>query len=138
MQIAEVVRDVRPDVVPSTAPWGELQSQLTDVHAITGHLTRMAVRYCSDSLPQPDGYEPHHTKAIFYVPMMGMADTALMGGTGVVCDVWIDITPVVEKKIQSVNPIHWIVRRAIPWENTSQAGCFSCSPRCCLLPWRSS
>ena len=103
MQIAEVVREVRPDVVLTTAPWGEVQSQLTDVHAVTGHLTRMAARYCSDSLPQLDGHQPHHTKAIFYVPMMGMADTSNMAGTGVVCDVWVDITSVVKKKIQCID-----------------------------------
>ncbi|MAE62498.1 MAG: hypothetical protein CMJ49_14210 [Planctomycetaceae bacterium] len=103
MQIAEVVREVRPDVVLTHMPWGEQQSQLTDVHAVVGHMTRMAVRYCSDSLPQVDGHEPHHTKLIFYFPMLGMADTNFMFGTGNVCDVWLDITPVVDKKVEALD-----------------------------------
>ena len=104
-QIARVIRTVRPDVVLAHMPWGELQSQLTDVHAIAGHMSRMAVRYCADSLPQLDGHDPHHTKLVFYFPMMGMADTAFMGGTGVVSDIWIDITSVVAKKIHAIDQL---------------------------------
>ncbi len=104
-QIAEVVRQVRPDVVLAHLPWGESQIQLSDIHALAGHLSRMAIRYCSDSLPQLDGHEPHHTKLVFYFPMMGMADTAFMAGTGIVCDIWIDITSVVAKKLHAIDQL---------------------------------
>lgn len=102
-QIADVIRQVRPDVLLTSMPWGERASQATDVHAATGHMTRLAARYCSDSLPQIDGHEPHHTKCIFYYPMMGMADTTSMSSSGVVCDVWVDITPVIDKKVQVID-----------------------------------
>jgi LmbE family N-acetylglucosaminyl deacetylase len=101
--VAEVIREVRPDVILGHMPWGEFQTQLSDVHAVAGHLTRMAARYCSDSLAQIDGLEPHHTKAIFWFPMMGLADTAFRMGAGVVADIWIDITPVIEKKCHAID-----------------------------------
>jgi 4-oxalomesaconate hydratase len=102
-QIAEVIREVKPDIVLAHMPWGELQAPMIDVHAMLGQMTRMAVRYCSDSLPQIDGMEPHHTKGIYYFPMMGMSDTAFTMGSGIVCDIWIDITSVVEKKVQVID-----------------------------------
>jgi len=102
-QIAQIIRQVRPDVILGHMLWGEFQSQMTDVHAIAGHMTRMAARYCSDSMPQIDGHEPHHTKAMFWFPMMGMADMAFRMGTGPVCDVWIDITSVIEIKCQAID-----------------------------------
>lgn len=102
-EIAQVIRKIKPDVILGHMPWGEFQSQLTDVHAIAGHMTRMAARYCSDSLPQIDGLEPHHTKAIFWFPMMGASDTAFRMGTGIVCDIWIDITTVIEKKCNAID-----------------------------------
>lgn len=102
-QIADVIRDVKPDIVLTHIPWGEMQTAMIDVHAMLGQMTRMAVRYCCDSLPQIDGMEPHHVKSIYYFPMMGMADTPFNLGTGVVCDVWIDITSVVDKKVQAID-----------------------------------
>jgi LmbE family N-acetylglucosaminyl deacetylase len=101
-QIATVIRAVKPDILLTHIPWGEMQTQAIDVHAALGQMTRMAARYCSDSLPQIDGMAPHHVKGIYYFPMMGMADTAFNLGYGTVCDIWVDITPVVEKKIHAI------------------------------------
>ena len=102
--IADVVYQVKPDVALTHMPV-ETRMQMNDIHAITGQLTRLAVRYCSDSLPQIDGREPHHTKMTFYQAMWGMADTAFMLGHGIVCDTWVDITPVVEKKIRAIDQL---------------------------------
>ena len=49
------------------------------------------------------GYRVHHTKAIFYFPEIGMADTQSLFGAGIVCDVWVDIASVVEKKIRAID-----------------------------------
>jgi len=101
-QIAEVIREVKPDILLTHIPWGELQTPQIDVHASVGQMARMAARYCSDSLPQIDGHNPHHVKGIYYFPMMGMADTAFNLGNGTVCDIWIDITSVVQKKVHVI------------------------------------
>ena len=52
---------------------------------------------------QIDGHESHHTKTLFYFPDIGMADTKIMFGEEIVCDVWVDITSVIDKKIQAMN-----------------------------------
>jgi LmbE family N-acetylglucosaminyl deacetylase len=100
--VAEVIRAVRPDVVLTHIP---KQNEIpgSDVHAMVGQIVTLACRTCGDSMPQIDGHEPHHVKVIFYFPDIGMADTAHAFGSGIVCNVWIDITPVVEKKIQAID-----------------------------------
>ena len=102
--IAAIIHQVRPDVVCTHMPM-QNQIPMSDVHAVVGHLVRLACRYCSDSMPQLDGHEPHHTKAIFYFPDIGMADTQSMFGAGIVCDIWVDITRVVEKKIHAIDQL---------------------------------
>ena len=101
-QMAEAIYELRPEVVLTHMPL-ELIPQMNDVHAVAGQLTRLAIRYCSDSLPQIDGREPHHTKLLFYYPMGGVSDTSFMLGHGIVCDTWVDITPVIEKKIRAMD-----------------------------------
>ena len=100
--IADVIFDVCPDVILTHIP-KQNQIPTSDIHAVVGQLVRLAQRYCSDAMPQIDGHEPHHTKLIFYFPDCGMADTKIMFGEGIVCNVWVDITPVVEKKIHAMD-----------------------------------
>lgn len=102
--IAQVIRNVRPDVVCTHRP---IQNQIPtcDIHAVAGQLVRLACRHCSDSMLQIDGHEAHHTKTIYYFPDVGMADTTSMFGSGIVCDVWVDITPVIQKKIHAMDQL---------------------------------
>ena len=100
--IAEVIFDVRPDVILTHIP-KQNQIPTSDIHAVVGQLVRLAGRYCSDAQPQIDGHEPHHTKLIFYFPDIGMADAKITFADGIVCDLWVDITPVVAKKIHAMD-----------------------------------
>ena len=100
--IADVIFDVRPDVILTHIPKQD-QIPTSDIHAVVGQLVGRAQNYCSDSMPQLDGHQPHHTKLIFYFPDTGMADSKLSFGEGIVCDVWVDITPVIEKKIHAID-----------------------------------
>ncbi len=101
-QIIEVIYQIRPDVVLTHIP-KQNQIPTSDIHTVAGQLVRLAVRYCSDSMSQIDGHEPHHTKLTFYFPDIGMADTSSGFGEGLVCDVWVDISSVIEKKIHAMD-----------------------------------
>ena len=100
--IADVIFDVRPDVILTHIP-KQNQIPTSDIHAVVGQLVRLATQYCNDALPQTDGHEAHHTKLTFYFPDIGMADARSMLCEGIVCDMWVDITPVVEKKIHAMD-----------------------------------
>ena len=70
---------------------------------MVGQLVRLVQRHCSDVQPQIDGHQPHHTKLIFYFSDIGMADTKISFGEGIVCNVWVDISPVIAKKIHAMD-----------------------------------
>ena len=101
-RVADVIRQVKPDVILTHMP---KQSELAhlNIHSIVGQIVTMAMHVCMASLPQLDGHEPHHTKLIYYFPDTGMTDAAENFAPGIVCDVWVDITSVIDIKVKAID-----------------------------------
>jgi LmbE family N-acetylglucosaminyl deacetylase len=103
-QLADVILRVRPDVLITHLPINRQAPQ--DAHTVVGHATLRAMAVAATRIRQIDGVAAHHVKEVFYMPMGGeIADSRDMLCEGIVCDVWIDITPVVARKVQAMDQI---------------------------------
>jgi len=103
-QLADLILDVRPDMVlthlPHHAHGGEL-----DPHSAVGAGTFRAGQLANSRIRQIDGRPLHWVREWMYFPQGDLADSRDLLNPGIVADVWIDITPVVARKIQAMDQI---------------------------------
>lgn len=103
-QLRDIILRVRPDIVITHLPMA--RQAPTDPHTIISQLTVRAIATAGTRIRQVDGMAAHHVKEIFYLPMGGeIADSRQFFGEGIVCDVWIDTTSVIHRKVQAVDQI---------------------------------
>ena len=103
-EICEILLRVRPDIVISHLPTG--MGDVEDDHPVVGQIAASAVRMAANRVPQFDGIEPHRVKQMFFSFAGGeeLNSRNVFGG-GIVPDVWIDTTPVIEKKVHAIDQL---------------------------------
>ena len=103
-ELAGVILRVKPDLILAHLPHnnnGDL-----DPHATVGRLVVWARNKASTRIRQVDGIAAHHAKEIMFFAMGGeIADSRDLLSGGIVCDVWVDITPVIARKVQAFDQI---------------------------------
>jgi LmbE family N-acetylglucosaminyl deacetylase len=103
-EIAGIILDVRPDLILAPLPHHEMGG--IDPHATVGRLTLLARAHAESQMRQVDGVAAHHPKELFYYPMGGeIADSRDPLVEGIVCDVWIDTSRVIERKVRALDQI---------------------------------
>lgn len=103
-QLADIILRVKPDIVVTHLP-SQMHAQ-TNTHAFVGQMTLRALGIAGSRIRQVDGIPAHHVKEVFYLPMGGeIADSRDSLCEGIVCDTWIDITPVVDRKVRAIDQI---------------------------------
>jgi LmbE family N-acetylglucosaminyl deacetylase len=103
-ELAAVILDVRPDLILAPLPHHEMGD--IDPHATVGRLTLLARANAESRIRQVDGMAAHHTRELIYYPMGGeIADSRDPLVEGIVCDIWIDTTRVIERKVRALDQI---------------------------------
>ena len=104
-ELADVILKVRPDVVVTHIP--VTKGRLGDPHGRIGQMVVNATKDAANKIRQVDGVAAHQVKETFYFPMGGeIPDTQRdMLYDDIVPDVWIDITPVLARKVQAIDQI---------------------------------
>jgi LmbE family N-acetylglucosaminyl deacetylase len=103
-ELAAVILDVKPDLILAPLPHQEMGG--IDPHATVGRLTVLARTHAESRIRQVDGITAHHTKELMYYPMGGeIADTRDPLVAGIVCDVWVDTTRVIDRKVRALDQI---------------------------------
>ena len=103
-EICEIILRVRPDIVICHLPTGV--GDVEDDHPVVGQIAASAVRMAANRVAQFDGIEPHRVKQMFFSFAGGeeLNSRNVFGG-GIVPDVWIDTTPVIEKKVHAIDQL---------------------------------
>jgi LmbE family N-acetylglucosaminyl deacetylase len=103
-QLRDVILRVRPDVLVTHLPLSRQAPY--DAHTSVGQMVLRAIATAATRIRQVDGVAAHRVKEVFFMPMGGeIADSRSTLCEGIVCDVWIDITPVVARKVQAMDQI---------------------------------
>jgi LmbE family N-acetylglucosaminyl deacetylase len=104
-EIREILIRVRPDIVITHLPIG--QGGAEDDHPIVGRIVMSAIGSALHRVRQFDGIEPYRgVKQVFWSIAGGEeVNSRNVLAKGVVCDVWIDITPVIEKKVHAIDQL---------------------------------
>jgi LmbE family N-acetylglucosaminyl deacetylase len=104
-QIREIIMRVKPDIVVTHLPIEVGGAE--DDHPIVGRIVMNAIGSAVNRVRQFDGIEPYRgVKQVFWSVAGGEETNSrnvLAGGT--VCDVWIDTTPVIEKKVHAIDQL---------------------------------
>ena len=104
-EIADIIRRVRPDILITHLPLDTSPGH--DDHPITGQIVMSALQVASNRVPQFDGVEPYHgVKQTFFSFAGGAeANSKSFFTSGIIPDVWVDITPVIDKKVQAMDQL---------------------------------
>jgi 4-oxalomesaconate hydratase len=103
-ELAAVILDVRPDLILAPLPHHQMGG--TDPHATVGRLVLLARAEAESRIRQVDGVAAHHTPESIYYPMGGeIADSRDPLVDGIVCDIWIDTSRVIERKVRALDQI---------------------------------
>jgi LmbE family N-acetylglucosaminyl deacetylase len=101
-EVGAVILDVRPDLILAPLPHHQMGG--TDAHASVGRMALLARRHAESRMRQVDGVAGHHTKELMHYPMGGdIADSADPFVDGIVCDVWIDTSRVIDRKVRAID-----------------------------------
>ena len=104
-EIADIIRRVKPDILITHLPLDTGASH--NDHPITGKIVMKALEVVSNRVPQFDGVDPYHgVKQTFFSFAGGEEVNSNSFFTpGIVPDVWVDITPVIHKKVQAMDQL---------------------------------
>jgi LmbE family N-acetylglucosaminyl deacetylase len=103
-EIRDIILRVRPDVVITHMPTVRMMPD--DPHTVISQTVMRAIATAGTRIRQIDGVPAHHVKEIFYLPMGGeIADSRVNLAEGIVCDVWIDTTRVIARKVQAIDQL---------------------------------
>lgn len=104
-EIRDLIMRVRPDIVVTHLPAQQVGGE--NDHHVVGRIVMTAIGSAVHRVPQFDGVEPYRgVKQVFFSMAGGEeANHSSFLGEGLVCDVWIDTTPVIEKKIHAIDQL---------------------------------
>ena len=97
--LARLIARYRPDVVVTHYPVG---AYMIDSNAFTGVYVCRAMGLASALVPEIDGVAGHYVKELFFFLMDQSIDTRYkVDPGGIVADFYVDITPVIGRKVQA-------------------------------------
>ena len=97
--LAKLIAGYKPDVIVTHYPVG---AYMIDSNAFTGVYVTRAIGLASALVPEIDGVEGHFVKELFFFLMDQSIDTrSKIDMVGIVADFFVDITPVVGRKVQA-------------------------------------
>jgi LmbE family N-acetylglucosaminyl deacetylase len=101
-KIADVILDVRPDIIITHHPWEQGGTPTT--HTVCASMTLSAIDAAA-TLLHGSTAPPHRVAQIFFMGVMpACADLdVLAAGSTVWCDVYVDITDVIERKVAALD-----------------------------------
>ena len=104
-EMRDLIMRVRPDIVVTHLPVQQSGGQ--DDHPTVGRIVMNAIGSAANRVRQFDGVEPYRgVKQVFFSIAGGEeANSRNLLAGGIVCDVWIDITPVMHKKVQAIDQL---------------------------------
>lgn len=103
-QLGEIMLRVRPDIV--LAPLPHTTGGNVDPHATVGRIAIWARDWAETRIRQVDGVAAHHPRELMFYPMGGeIADSRDPLSGGIWCDVWVDTTAVIERKVKALDQI---------------------------------
>jgi LmbE family N-acetylglucosaminyl deacetylase len=103
-QLGEAILRVRPDLV--LAPLPHTSGGNVDPHATVGRIVLWARDWAETRIRSVDGIVAHHPAELMFYPMGGeIADSRDPLSAGIWCDVWVDTTAVIERKIQALDQV---------------------------------
>jgi len=103
-QIARVILDVQPDMVVSHLPH-HTYGPAVDAHSSVGSAVARAIELAGTRIEQVDGERAHWVRERMWFPQGELADSRDLLNPGIVADVWVDITPVIERKVRAIDQI---------------------------------
>ncbi len=103
-EIAEVILRLRPDMVVSHLPH-HTYGPAVDAHSSVGSSVARAIELAGSRISQLDGERAHWVRERMWFPQGELADSRDLLNPGIVADVWVDITPVIERKVQAIDQI---------------------------------
>lgn len=105
MDVVEVILRVRPDIILTALPFSH--EHLEDDHPNVSRIVMKAIHTAVSRVPQFDGIEPFRgVKQVFYYFAGGEeSNSRNMFAGGVVPDVWIDISSVIQKKLHAFDQL---------------------------------
>lgn len=103
-QLGEAILRLRPDLV--LAPLPHTTGGDVDPHATVGRIVLLAREWAETRIRSVDGVVAHHPSELIFYPMGGeIADSRNPLSAGIWCDVWVDTTAAIERKIQALDQI---------------------------------
>ena len=92
LRISHEIEKLKPDIIITHMPISN--AKYSGEHEVVGETVRRAIVLSK-----------HKPDQAFYFPMDNSLDTTDMLCHGLVCDIWIDTTPVIKKKLAAINLI---------------------------------
>lgn len=103
-QLRDVILQYKPDVVVTHFPAQSRGLGHVDENAFAGVYALRAIEWARAAIAQIEHLQAHTVQEVYFFIMDQSADTACkIGAEGLVPDIWVDITPVVEKKVQIID-----------------------------------
>jgi LmbE family N-acetylglucosaminyl deacetylase len=104
-EVAEVIRRVRPDIVITHIPIAS--GGVDNDHANTGRIVMKALETVSNRVRHFDGVDAYHgVKQVFFSFAAGEeANSNSFFTPGIVPDVWVDTTSVIDKKVRALDQL---------------------------------
>jgi LmbE family N-acetylglucosaminyl deacetylase len=103
-QVARLILEVRPDLLVTHLPHADLGK--ADPHVVVAQITNRARHIAASRMRQVDGIARHQVKELIYFPLgEEVANSRDPLTLGIVCDIWVDITSVVDRKVQALDQI---------------------------------
>ena len=104
LELAALNRRVRPDIVITHFPFDS--NGLANDHATTGQITMHAIK-AAGGIQVGDTHPPHTVPQVFFrgIPSALMSRTVLDSQPRVFCDVYIDISDVIDRKVKAIDQL---------------------------------
>ena len=104
-EMADVILRVKPDTIVTHLPVQRGGGE--NDHTVVSRIVMSAIQRAWHRVPQFDGIEPYRGVKQVFISMAGgeEANSRYVFAGGIVCDVWIDITPVIHKKVQAIDQV---------------------------------
>lgn len=104
-EVCDLILQVQPDIIITHLP--SVRSDAEDDHTVVSQIVRTAISRAASRVRQFDGVDAYRgVKQVFFSIAGGeeLNQRSLLAN-GLACDVWIDITPVIDKKVQAMDQL---------------------------------
>ena len=104
-QLADIIRRVKPDIVITRFPSDT--GSTTNDHPVTGRIVMKALEVVTNRVREFDGVDAYHgVKQVFFSFAGGEESNSNdVFVPGIVPDVWVDTTSVIDKKVQAMDQL---------------------------------